>query len=65
MKLKEFTDNLLRIMKENPKTADFDVVASKDDEGNGFSLVHFDPSIGHYIDNEFREEQESNAICIN
>ncbi len=67
MKLKEFVENLNKLLKDRPETAQFNVVTSADDEGNGFNLVHFEPSVGNYNedDNEFKEELELNAVCIN
>lgn len=66
MKFKEFVKNLNNTLKEHPETAEFDVVTSIDDEGNGFNIVHFEPSIGHYEDNEFQTEgNDPNAICVN
>ena len=67
MKLNEFISNLTRLITDHPEAADFDVVTSKDDEGNGFSLIHYDPSIGHYDDDgEYRSEYTPlNAVCVN
>lgn len=67
MKLKQFTENLNKLMEERPETADFDVVTSIDDEGNGFNLVYYNPQVGHYDSNEkeFYQEKEVNAVCIN
>jgi len=67
MKLKEFSDNLIKLLKKRPETAEFDVVTSKDDEGNGYNPVYFEPSVGRYNkeDDEFEEEIKPNAICVN
>jgi len=65
MKLREFVDNLTKLMGERPETAEFDVVTSQDDEGNGFSLVYYEPVIGNYKDGEFTSEVEVNAVCVN
>jgi len=65
MKLKDFTANLTKLMKDRPETADYDVVTAKDDEGNGFSLVSYDPSVGTFEQGEFHEQNQSNAVCIN
>ena len=50
MKLKEFIENLNEFVKENPETLDMEVVTSIDDEGNGYSFVHYTPSKGVYED---------------
>jgi len=67
MKLKEFAENINKLLKERPESAEFDVVSSRDDEGNGFNLVSYDPSIGTYdaVDKEFSSESKPNAVCIN
>ena len=67
MKLKQFVENLNELMRERPETADFDVVTSKDDEGNGYDFVHYGPSIGQYNvdENEFHQEKKPNAVCVN
>jgi len=66
MKLKEFISNLNNLVKTNPEALDYDVVTSKDDEGNGFNLVYYAPQIGHFDeDRDFQEVQEANAVCVN
>lgn len=67
MKLKDFVKNLNELMAERPETAEFDVVTSKDDEGNGFNLVYFDPKVGHYDsrEREFKAEVKANAVRVN
>jgi hypothetical protein len=75
MTLKEFIKNLNEFVKENPETLDMQVITSKDDEGNGFNLVHYTPSKGIYKDREFisseqyedyeRDGSETNAVCVN
>ena len=69
MKLKEFMDNLKALIQDNPDTLNYDVVSSEDPEGNGYSLVSFNPSIGIYDeeDNDFTpiNIEQINAICIN
>ena len=67
MKLKEFADNINKLLKDRPETAEFDVVSSKDDEGNGYNLVYYEPSVGNYDteDREFQSEIKPNAVCIN
>lgn len=41
------------------------VVHSKDDEGNGFSEVVYDPTAGTYKDGEFGKSKKVNAVCVN
>jgi hypothetical protein len=75
MKLKEFIENLNEFVKENPETLDMEVVTSIDDEGNGYSFVHYTPSKGVYEDGEITfseqyeedgiDDSETNVVCIN
>jgi len=67
VKLREFAENINKLLKERPETAEFDVVSSRDDEGNGFNLVHYSPTVGSYDgeEREFQQEKELNAVCIN
>jgi hypothetical protein len=67
MKLKEYVKNLNDLLEQMPETADFDVVTSRDDEGNGYNIVHYSPSVGSFDpeDKDFTEEKELNAVCVN
>lgn len=75
MILKEFLKNLNDLANENPKMLDYQVIISKDDEGNEYKKVQCKSSLGIYENNEFisefeiedyeRKESEINAICIN
>jgi hypothetical protein len=81
MKLKEYVDNLVKLLEDNSEYGELDVVYSKDDEGNGYQGVHYTPTIGsHDVDEgefiPFNEDpdvdpcdtctkEEINAICIN
>ena len=76
MKLKEFIDNLHDLVKQRPEIKEFDVVTAKDEEGNGFTIVCYFPTIGHFDkgDSDFEGEnaddpdssqKENNAICVN
>jgi len=67
MTFKEYAENINKLLKERPETADLIVVTSKDDEGNGFNMVHYTPSVGNYDeeDRDFNEEKKVNAVCVN
>ncbi len=80
MKLKQFIDNLNKLVQENPDALEYDVITAKDSEGNGYEEAYYEPSIGHYDEDErefypadsedFEEEYEYtkddiNAICVN
>ena len=71
MKLQEYLDELLLMVKKYPKILDFEVVYSHDDEGNEFQKVQIPPSLMK-IDNidQIRHldpgfDGEYNAVCIN
>jgi len=50
MKLKEFLDNLNKLVKDHPEYLELDVITSKDAEGNGFEEVYYEPSVGVFDD---------------
>ena len=49
MKLKDFLDNINKMVEENPSILDLDVVYARDPEGNGFYPVYYTPSIGCHL----------------
>lgn len=66
MNLKTFVANINKLLQDHPEAAEFEVITSIDDEGNGFNRVHFEPGIGEYCDNEFNDEtSKPNAVCLN
>ena len=81
MKLKNYVENLQEFLKNNPETAEMEVVTSIDDEGNGYNIVQFGPSIAQFHSMEDpwlelvgfyeKEDKESpaledcNAVIIN
>ena len=78
MTLKEYVDNLNKILADNPKAAEYEVVTSIDDEGNGYNRINYGPTLGILFDyNEFSPydpddedneefvEDDINAICVN
>jgi hypothetical protein len=56
VKLHKFIDNLNKLVEENPKAKDFDVIYSIDDEGNAFDNVYFSPTIGNLSNDQFRTQ---------
>jgi len=64
MKASQLIINLQKLIDEY---GDKDIVYSKDDEGNEYSNVHYEPSIGSFDKDEkdFQEAKELNAFCIN
>lgn len=78
MTLEKFLENINKLVKENPEILDYEVIYARDDEGNGYQEVAFEPSIGIFDDEsrgEFiceshvedyeRDKSEINSICIN
>lgn len=68
----KLNDYILKLQQIQIKHGNLDCVYSKDDEGNEFGLVSYEPSIGEYNkdDREFYEIDEEdkfeiNAVCIN
>lgn len=75
MKLKEYAELINKIANHYPN---LEVIYAKDDEGNDFQEVVYEPSIGYFEEGEYTEfdsieddEQQflniknCNAICIN
>ena len=74
MKLREYIKALQKINAERP---DLLVVCSKDEEGNEFRMVGFEPSLGNFVGayrgdfvpddgtEEFKKNWEINAVCLN
>ena len=77
MKLKDYIKSLQKIAKAHP---DLEVVYAKDDEGNGFQKISYDPCVGNFSPfnnfcggdfvsddgtEEFSEKYEINAVCLN
>ena len=44
MKLKEWYKDLQDMIKERPEILEWDLITSKDDEGNGYNYVHYGPA---------------------
>jgi hypothetical protein len=76
MKLKTFLEGIKLAVAHIENWEELEVISSSDDEGNFYSKVYFEPTIGFFDteDNEFYsegtegwdgEEPESNSICIN
>ena len=70
MKFSEYLKEL-NLIAQNINTHDFDVVYSRDDEGNGFQRVHWKPTPGYYDEDsgEFLGDADTNktlnSICVN
>jgi hypothetical protein len=64
MKLTEYIEQLQELAQKHPNAT---VIYSKDDEGNGYSPVHYSPSAGEFKGREFNNDasKKVNAVCIN
>ena len=71
MKLSKLIENLQAIQDE---FGDLDCIYAKDDEGNGFNYISYNPSVGEYDgeEREFYQQNEEeeieiniNAVCVN
>ena len=76
MTFEKYLTQLVDLLEQHPELLHSTVVYAMDNEGNRFIPVSYDPSLGHYNDNEFIstencnedpdcENQEPNSICIN
>lgn len=65
MTLREHIDQLQNFAKENPDCLEMTVITSKDDEGNGYNEIRFSPSKGSFDGDDFNQEGEPNAVCVN
>ena len=64
MKMKEYSKLIAELAEKYP---DYEVVYSKDDEGNRFQKVKYIPVAGAYDEDEktFDTGEEFNAVCVN
>jgi hypothetical protein len=76
MKFGEYVAQLQEFLEKNPDASEYTTVFSRDDEGNGFNVVHYTATVGNFDgerDGEFisgdrdmeEYEVEPNAVCIN
>ena len=66
MKLKTYINALQKL--EEKYGEGLDVIYAQDDEGNGYDLVEFAPSIGFFDGYDYHPavyEDEINAVCVN
>lgn len=70
--LREYLKIINRFVETYPSTLDMQVIYSIDDEGNKFKPVIYEPSTGHfdednntYLDDKDKGKKERNAVCVN
>ena len=61
MTLNEYMKALRKLVKEHPEAKNFQVVYARDDEGNGFQVLHYAPGIGSF-DEESRDFHDMGDI---
>ena len=68
MKMKEYAEKISKLAEKYP---DVVVVYSRDEEGNGYKEVFYNPTAGQFEDGEFAKGKglerklPINAVCIN
>ncbi|MEY4333495.1 MAG: hypothetical protein RLZZ196_2238 [Bacteroidota bacterium] len=69
MTLKEYLNELNKLLEKNPQAGDFLVIHSSDDEGNSYQPVYFAPCLmrAENPEHSYLEitEGEPNMVCIN
>jgi hypothetical protein len=71
MTLKQYREKLNKLAEENPEADNMQVIYSRDDEGNGYSNIHYSPGLGKFEHGEYMDKDnledgdKSNAVCIN
>jgi hypothetical protein len=69
--VRQFLKSLNDLIEEQPWVLDYAVVYSKDDEGNAYKPVFYEPTTGNFNEDESTfaqaggERFEPNAVCIN
>jgi len=79
MQLREYLEELNKIIQEHPEVLEYEVCYSIDDEGNEYNKVNYTPSLVEfdnvknenrdlqklYLEDEDKESTNYNAIIIN
>ena len=60
--LKQFAREIDLYLKRHPEHADLPVLTARDDEGNGYNRVYFDP--GHGTDWELGNGDTIEGVCV-
>jgi hypothetical protein len=65
MTLKEYSNKIRNLARKFP---DAEVVYASDEEGNTFTKLYYEPTVGIFKDNGFygtKDPKVVNAVCIN
>lgn len=63
MLLRDYIKELQSFVEHYPEA---EVIYAKDEEGNGFQHVVYEPTVGYFDGNDFDStNKDVNAICIN
>ena len=70
--LKEYIKELQNLVEDHPEAGNYIVITAGDDEGNSYTEVVYDPSIGIWDEGEWvpladLEDgvEDLNAVCVN
>jgi hypothetical protein len=73
MILDKYIEELIKFRDNNEGSGKLDVITSKDDEGNGYNEVYYEPTIGCFDGDDFTSDNEEdefdedsiNSVCVN
>lgn len=77
MKVSEYVNNLVELLKKDPEIGELEVIYSQDVEGNSYQKVHFHASLmktkglkNQYVEvvinvDEDEIDKDTTALCIN
>jgi len=65
LRLKEYKAKLDAFIKEKPSALDLIVCTARDDEGNGFNAVWYDPSTMTVALDNTNDNNEIDCVCLN
>tara|TARA_R110000744_G_scaffold113121_5_gene211992 strand:- start:155 stop:385 length:231 start_codon:yes stop_codon:yes gene_type:complete len=74
MKVKQYVNTLVEMLKHHPEIENYEVIYASDDEGNTYEKVHYPPTImsADGFDNSYIEvkpiltiDDKANCLCIN
>jgi len=72
MTLDMYIEGLCKFRDSNPESGKLEVITAKDDEGNGYNRIHYEPNTTHfdgtdtYHPDDIKEQgRVSNAVVVN
>jgi hypothetical protein len=52
MRLREYLENIKKLVEKHPEALELELVYSRDDEGNDYDTVDYEPDLGVYDEDE-------------